>query len=836
MISMISAGIVAGASLTHRLGHLPESHSLIPAVLVFTVCLVLIKIFQRNRPGLSILMRALTCLAALMLSMCWTIERAQQRLNDMLDVSHENVVSKLTVRVTSMAQDDSGSQRFEAYVLDPIVQGIPRHIQVVWQDPAPAPAPAPAPSRIRVLPGQSWHAAVVLKRPHGATNPYGFDYEGLMFQRNIRAIGKIRGTPRLITDAPTATFGVAVARVRHHMREAMRRALGPARYGPVMIALAIGDQDSVAAGDWEVFNRTGITHLVSISGSHVTMIGAMAGMLVLWLCKRLRVRSQSLCERVPARTVAALAAMLTAFLYCLLAGWGVPARRTFLMLAVVATAIVARVPVSLPNVLGIAAAAVTIMDPWSPISTGFWLSFMAVGVLFLVGQSAPDEQVQHIFLKRLLRTLIQAVRLQWWMTLAMVPVIAFLFQQVSFSSPLANAVAIPAMTFIVTPLALLTALLAVIPGGMILATALGWLGHLALSWSMRPVQWLAQASWATQDVCAVPVSWFVLAIVGMVWALQSPGLPARWAGWCLMLPALVWQPDRPRQGDWKMWVMDVGQGAAVLIQTEQNNILIDTGQRSGKTDSAQRVLIPALRALGVRGLHQLIVSHADTDHAGGLHSLMQKFKIDEVNTSFDAKNFLLRQTMLTGKAFIPPGVFAPCASGQFWERDGVRFSILHPSAESTRLMTQTDQTRQESPNARSCVLHVQGRHHSVLLPGDIGVKQELMLMMNHPVRSDVVVMPHHGSHTSSSIQFVEQADAQHAVAQVGYLNRFGHPKQAVLKRWASSGARLWRTDHHGAIFFESTASMLSVQSLRLTHKRYWHHEVGIERVRMRTNQ
>ena len=824
MISMISAGVVAGASLTHRLAQLPELHRLIPATLVLTGCLIPLIIFHRNRPGLPILLRGLTCLAALMLSMCWTIDRAYLRLTDRLELRHENVVSRLTVRVTAMAQDDSGSQRFEAQVLDPIPAGIPRHIQVVWLDPKPA--------RMIVLPGQVWQAALVLKRPHGATNPYGFDFEGLMFQRNIRAIGKLRGTPRLISDDPLVSFGVVVARVRHYMRDAMRRALGTARYGPVMIALAVGDQDSVESDDWDVFNRTGITHLVSISGSHVTMIGAMAGMLMLWLCKRMRLGSQSLCERVPARTVAALAAMLTAFLYCLLAGWGVPARRTFLMLAVVALATVARLPVSLPNVLGIAAAAVTIMDPWSPTSTGFWLSFMAVGILFMVGQYAPENHAHHTLLNSLRRTLAEATRLQWLITLAMVPVIAFLFQQISFSSPLANAVAIPAMTFVVTPLALLTALLAIIPGGMVLATALGWLGHLALSWSMRPVLWLAQAQWATQDVCAVPVGWFALAVLGTLWALQSPGIPARWAGWCLMLPALVWQPERPRAGHWKMWVMDVGQGAAVLIQTEHKNILVDTGQRIGKTDSGQRVLIPVLRALGVRALDQLLVSHADADHAGGLYTLMQKLRVHQIFASFDVNAYLQKQVTVHGKAFRPADVSTLCESGLSWEQDGILFSILHPASGQPSQPVQpvqpvqpnhADQKKQESPNARSCVLRVQGRYHSVLLPGDVGVKQEHMLMLNHAVQSDVVLMPHHGSHTSSSLQFVEHVCAQHAVAQVGFLNRFGHPKDAIWKRWESTGAQLWRTDQHGAIVFESNAIGLSAQSLRLAYKRYWHH-------------
>ena len=297
MLHALCVGIVAGASLTHLLGQL---HVLWPLCLVTGICLVVLGIRARKHSQATLTDAALshparaqaamtnatlvypilhTCLKlfnlllaflfAVMLSMCWTVYQAQLRLDDNLDSVHENVVTRLTFRITALVQDQGGSQRVEARVLEPVPAGVPRHIQVILQDQRGA-VLAPASAKflpVQFLPGQVYRAALILKRPHGATNPHGFDYEGLMFQRNIRAIGKVRGIPKLLADAPFATFGVAVARVRHHLREAMRRALGTARYAPVMIALALGDQDSVASEDWEVFNKTGVTHLVSISGS-----------------------------------------------------------------------------------------------------------------------------------------------------------------------------------------------------------------------------------------------------------------------------------------------------------------------------------------------------------------------------------------------------------------------------------------------------------------------------------------------------------------------------------------------------------------------------------------
>jgi competence protein ComEC len=350
---------------------------------------------------------------------------------------------------------------------------------VNWQDPPE--------KRVVVLPGQRWRAALVLKRPHSAINPSGFDFEAHMFQKNIRAIGKVRGQPTLISDQPFFSIQVMVSRLRHHIRHAMRQVLGDARYTPVLIALAIGDQDSVSASDWDVFNRTGITHLVSISGSHVTMLAAFGGVSMLWFWKRIHLGRQHACERIPAKVMAAIAALCVALFYCLLAGWGVPARRTFFMLLVIGVAMISRYSMTPTTILSIAAAIVTLLDPWSPLSTGFWLSFGAVSVLFAAGAQAVGPGASTSKKMKVISVLRESARLQWLITLAMTPVIAFLFQQVSLSSPLANAIAIPVVTFIVTPLAILVALLCLIPGLEFFAGGLGWLANLAMQAAMHPI-------------------------------------------------------------------------------------------------------------------------------------------------------------------------------------------------------------------------------------------------------------------------------------------------------------------------------------------------------------
>lgn len=821
MLRVIALGVVSGASLTHFLRDLPEIDRLVIWCLTCNACTGLIVIFIRRRiqsvshsPLQIVSFRLVSCLIVLITTMIsamsWTIFLAQMRRADTLSQVHENFVTRVTFRVQSMSQDLNGQQRFEALVLDPVPAGIPRHLMVTWPDSDT--------SRVPVLAGNIWRAALTIKRPHGASNPAGFDFEGFMFQKNIRALGKVRGRPELLSDHPFASPGILIARCRHFVRNAMRKALVDARYGSVIIALAIGDQDSVSASDWDVFNRTGITHLVSISGSHVTMLAAFGGLSMMWCWNRLRIGGRHACAWIPSKVMAACAALSVALFYCLLAGWGVPARRTFFMLLVIGLAMIARLPLSPATVLSVAAAVVTVLDPWSPMATGFWLSFGAVLILFALGAQAERMSVNKpTTYKKIMFVLKESVRMQWVITLAMTPVLAFLFQQVSLTSPFANAVAIPVVTFVVTPLALSMAVVSVIPGFDVLASVLGWIANLAMQWTMYPVVWLSESSWSMWSVAAMPVWTLALSIVGVAWALMPPGMPVRWAGWCLILPVLVWRPERPEEGAWNMTVMDVGQGSAILIRTHSHQLLVDTGPKMGMSDAGQRVIHPVMRALSFKKLDALIVSHADMDHAGGLAHILSHFHVGALYASFDVFAWLSRNAnfLVADKKIKFKSPFILCVAGQTWTWDKVKFTVLHPA---------TNQKIKDKTNANSCVIHVAGIYHSVLLPGDIGTNEEKMIVQNYTdLQADVVIAGHHGSLTSSSALFVRKINAVHAIAQSGYLNRFKHPAPEVIARWNLSQTKFWRTDHHGAILVESYKDHLSVRAYRRMIRRYWHH-------------
>ena len=825
--------IVLSSVLTQSSPRLPALAGLYAACLVAASVLILLcvlPLIKKHKPptwikrvGLGV-QRTTAVLLALLLSLTWTTWRAEQRLNAMLSLEHENVVTRLTFRVTSLPNDTSESVRFEAQVLEPYKVGVPNQLQISWLK---------TPAMPRVLPGQVFRAALVLRRPHSNLNPHGFDYEGHLFAKNIRALGRVRGTPVRLADEPFATFSVAIARARHLVRDGMRRVTVNMTYGAVLIALAIGDQDSVRQEHWQVFNLTGITHLVSISGSHVTMLAAMGGWLTLLTMKQARWRGRLLCERVPARVVATLVAMLVAWLYCLLAGWGVPAQRTFFMLACVAASILVRHTLSASRVLAAAAAVVVVADPWAPLSTGFWLSFLAVGILFAAGAAGHARGLGLSRWQSLKLLCTEASRLQWLITIAMLPILAFMFQQVSLVSPFANALAIPVLTFVVTPLALALALFGLVPGLGWLATASGVLAHWALEYTLIPVTWLANLSWASFDVAAAPFWTLVIAGTGLCWALQPPGWPARWAGWCLLLPVLSFTPQRPAPGHWRLLAFDVGQGGAVLLQTQTHDILFDTGPRQGANDAGTRTILPNLRALGVRKLASVVVSHADSDHAGGLLTVLNALPVGMLYSSFSFQEWLRSTLPASASASLKRASTQArlCERGQRWLWDGVVFHFLHPEANLPGKVSSLNQIAslrsaqgKLSKNGQSCVLHVLGLQHSALLPGDIGIQQEQLLLEKYAAEltADLVVVAHHGSETSSSKHFVQQIKAQHAIAQTGYLNRFGHPHPAIRQRWLEAQTRFWQTDRHGAVEAQSLPEGLKVQAYSQLRQRYWH--------------
>jgi competence protein ComEC len=633
-----------------------------------------------------------------------------------------------------------------------------------------------------VHPGERWLFTVRLRRPHGNVNPHGFDYEVWLLERGIGATGYVRQRGEQRKVGWRNSFQDRVEQAREAVRERFLQHLGATPAAGILAALAVGDQRAISNEEWRLFSLTGVTHLMSISGLHVTLVSG----LFAWLLAALWRRVPALTLRLPARKAAALAAIAAAFGYSLLAGFAVPAQRTFYMVTVVALALWWGRIASPGRVLALALATVVLADPWSPLSPGLWLSFGAVLLIFYAaaGYNAPEPRVS------------QWVRVQWAITVGLAPAALLLFGQVSVAGPLANAVAIPVVSVIVTPLALAAAVVPVTP----LLDLSAWLVEGLLQF----LEWCAQLPGALWQQHVPPLWTILLALAGAAWLLAPRGLPWRAGGAALMAPAFALSPPAPPFGEAWVTTFDVGQGLAVLVRTSGRTLLYDAGPAYGaEADSGSRIVLPALRGAGLARLDTMVLSHEDVDHVGGALSVLEAVEVDTLASSLPAGHAL---NALTTSAL-------RCRRGLSWEWDGVRFEMLHPADATARPARRND---------LSCVLRVASAGGSMLLTGDIERASETALLQAAKgVKNDVLLVPHHGSRTSSTTDFIAAVGPRWAVVPTGYRNRFGHPHRDVLERYRFAGAEILRTDLHGAVSVTLGARHVEVQAERHRRQRYW---------------
>jgi competence protein ComEC len=743
--------------------------------------------FIKRVPPIAAGMAAFIAFAAL--GFVWAASLAHWRLADRLDPELEGRDVVVTGVVASLPQAFERGVRFDFDVESPESR-VPRHVSLSSYGGFAADN---AEGALPVRPGERWRFGIRLRRPHGSLNPHGFDYEAWLLERGIRATGYVRtpgrsgeGVKPERLEALVPRMPYLIDRFREGVRNRILAALPEHPYAGVLIALAIGDQRAIDSGQWQLFARTGVSHLMSISGLHVTMIAGLFAALVSFGWRK----SERLALALPAQKAAALAGFLAAFAYCLVSGFAVPAQRTLYMVGVVAAALWLGRASSASRVLAAALWVVLVLDPWAVLSPGFWLSFAAVAVIFHVSTGLTAK----------VHWLAQWGRVQWAVTVGLAPLMLVLFQQVSLVSPLANAIAIPLVSFVVTPLALLGAIL-----------PLEWpleLGHAVLDVLMATLDWLAalpSAMWRQH----APEPWTVpLALLGIAWLLLPRGFPARWLGAVLALPLFAVLPPAPAAGELWITVLDVGQGLSVVARTQRHTLLYDAGPAFNATaDSGSRVILPYLRGEGVARLDALVVSHDDRDHSGGAGSVLEGMPVAALWASLPAEHALL-------SAGIPA---ERCAAGRRWLWEGVSFEFLHPLAD-------TASGRGARANNRSCVLRIAAPGGRVLLTGDIerGAERELLVRAPGLLQADALLVPHHGSATSSSPEFVKQVAPRYAVFSVGYRNRFGHPREDVLERYRDAGSALIRSDTAGAIEMRFAPETLRIDLQRERGRRYWH--------------
>jgi competence protein ComEC len=763
--------------------------------------------------------------------------RAEIRLQAQLPIAYEtrNIGVAGFVRGLPSIGVDGARFLFQVESNDARLRDFPRVVRLSWLNIDDAPPPA-------LQAGQRWSLTVRLKRPHGNANFGARDAEAALLARDIRATGYVTAASsarRLARDA----FGITLAidRWRAHLRDRIERVLGDAPHRGIAVALAVGAQDGVSDDDWSLMRATGTSHLVAISGLHIGFVAGLAALLTGFVWRRARWRGVPLPLYVSAPKVSAAGAAVFAACYAGLAGFNVPAQRALWMLCFAAIALVSGRRIASSLVLAWALALVLVADPWAVTAAGFWLSFCAVAAILYAmaaygrraskwrdwrdagGEPHADpvpydstvrvrepvpksvDRLRAIFhrkARRLHGHLASSGRVQYAVTISLAPLTAYWFSQIPLIGPLANAIAIPWVSLLVTPTVLAAILLPAPLDAFAYRAAHGLLVIMC-----DGLAWLCGPAWTLWRLPQPGAFALAAAAVGVAWALAPRGWPLRFAAPLTWLPLVLPAPNAPAPGAFRLSALDIGQGSSIVVETARHALLFDAGPGPESTHAGERIVVPYLFASGTVTLDSLVISHSDSDHAGGAPAVLQATDVRQLLASLPARDALWHTASERHAQSLR------CAAGQHWTWDGVEFSMLWPDLGPLAV----------KPNATSCVLKVtSAAGRSALLTADIeaDVERTLLRRDGQALKADVLLVPHHGSKTSSTEPFLDSVGPLVAVFQVGYRNRFHHPHPTVFQRYQLRAIELSRSDDDGAARIEVSSS-ITLERYRQTHARYW---------------
>ncbi|WP_114811474.1 ComEC/Rec2 family competence protein [Paraburkholderia kururiensis] len=820
-------------------------------------------------------------IAAACIGFVYAAWRAETRLAYELPKAWEVRDVELQGYIENLPATDATGVRFQFAVESPALAGraaepqdravakhFARRVQLSW---IARDAPVPV-----LEPGQRWRLTVRLKRPHGTANFGVRDAEAALIARNVRATGYVSATQnaqRLPGDE--RGVGIAFERARMALRDRIVEALGDAPHRGIVVALANGAQDLIGDDDWRLMRRTGTSHLVAVSGLHIGLVAGMVGWLVAALWRRSCFVGRDWPLVVPAQKVAVVGGALAAAVYAGLAGFNVPAQRALWMLAVIGLAFLSGRQVGRSTALAWALGIVLLIDPWAVLSAGFWLSFGAVVAIFYAmsrtvrrreastaigpddaerdatalhsGEDSPRRIAWFAWLAVFVRRMGSALggwlregaHVQFAVTIALAPLTALWFAQIPLVGPLANAFAIPWVSVVVTPVVLVGCVLPAPLDAPVFRVA-----HELLVWLAVALEGVSRPSWALLHV-PMPGPWaLAAAAAGVLWCLAPRGWPLRWAAPLTWLPLLVPPPSGLAVGAFRLTALDIGQGSSVLIETAQHALLFDAGPGPESTRAGERVVVPYLDARGLRRLDTLVLSHDDSDHSGGAAAVLDGVEVGQVLAAVAPSHPLWTAARAAGAQTVQ------CAAGQRWQWDGVDFEMLWPDPGPLRGKT----------NEHCCVLRVtaavpagsapgmtaqaasdaapaRNPPPSALLSADADAQTERTLIARDrsALRAQVLVVPHHGSATSSTEPFLDSVEPLVAIFQVGYRNRFHHPNPRVLARYEARETTLTRSDVDGAVRLDVAfvrpddasgqgqhpTAPPQPERYRETHRRYW---------------
>ena len=754
ILSVIS--FAAGVLTVHQLTELPGIVWLWSGVGIIILCMLLR--FWR--------------LMFFVLGFVWSACFAMERLENILPSQYEGIDLQVEGEIIGLPQVDDRRVRFDFLPFHPHTGNalqLPSTIRLTWY----------YPDRI-IESGQHWRLTVRLKRPHGNLNPGGFDYERWLFVKGIGATGYVRKASSAVLIKETPGW-FNISNWRQQIADRISILLPDSEHLGVMKALIMGERDEISQRQWEVFRQTGTIHLMAISGLHIGLISGLVFFVVLQLWAWTGILNLS-----PPR-VAAAASIMAAFFYAALAGFSIPTQRALAMLLIVMAGLYWQRNLRPFNILAFALLTIIIVDPTAMIVPGFWLSFIAVSII-LVSMSARLGKPGYWG---------GMIKINWATAVGLAPLTLWYFQQVSLIAPLANFIAIPIISLWVVPMLLLSVV------AMMFSTVLsGWL-LILVDMGLQGLIWLLSrlAEWQF-SAFAIPQSplWaMLLALAGCLLLLIPKGIPGRWLGGVLIIPIIFVDQQRPAETAVKMTLLDVGQGLAAVVQTANHVLVFDTGAKySTRFDMGRSVVLPFLQSQGLKKIDTLIISHGDNDHIGGVRSLYQGVKIEQVYSSVPE--------MLA--AYSPK----TCIAGQKWVWNEVTFTIISPGSQAFA-----------TENDNSCVLKIKSIHGSILLTGDIEKPAEAWLVDEYAdtLKSEVLVAAHHGSSSSSSLAFLQNVDPDTILIPSGYRNRFGFPHQQVLKRYQQIKAGWVNTADAGAVTVLMDEHGFSIRNYRETVGKFW---------------
>jgi len=722
----------------------------------------------------------------------WATVIAYYSLSNKIPTELEGKDIVVTGVISTIPEKIGRRTRFEL-VLDSVIYKnksyiSPRKIRLNWYGKSPI-----------LKPDDKWQLVVRLKKPFGYQNSGGFDYEAWMFQNKIDAKGYVRKSKLNILLQENKSW-LSFTRARYELKQKIHK-INHSVYRSIILALLIGDKSEIKDKQWQVFRKTGTSHLIAISGLHIGLIAGLVFFMSRWLWG---FYSNGV-EIIPSPKVAALCAIVAAVIYSALAGFSLPTQRALIMLCVIMVSILFDIRAQSWKTLSIALLLVLVLSPFSVMNPGFWLSFCAVGIILYFSKMKNISELKFV------STLYSWSLIQIVIAVGLIPFVLLFFGETSIISPIANFIIVPVFSFIVVPITFIAGcILFVSPtvSGLLFSVVVFVLDK---TWIF--LEYLATLNFSTVRIDFLSNIAFVLACVGVTLIFLPKKFPAKYLTPIFFLPLLFFKPESPEFGTAKMTLLDVGQGLAVVIQTEHHVLVFDTGPRfSNSFNTGKTVVVPFLKSKGISQVNYLIISHGDNDHIGGVKSVVDLINVNSILTSVPTKVVAM---IKSSNQKVPVEL---CNSDLQWHWDGVEFRFIHPSPQTTL-----------KDNDASCVLQISSGQNTILLTGDIEAKAEQEIVDDSELNSGlnllstILVAPHHGSKTSSTQLFLDKVRPKYVLYAVGYRNRYRFPADVVSKRYKNLGAIEYSTSNNGAIVFILSAKEIKKPELyRESHRRFWH--------------